>query len=408
MNFLKKLASFSFIALLIVGMVLPSDSNHGFLAPKSLAFLNAGFFFFLYFLGLGKLNRSQIWAFIFILASCFFLGTWYAVGIDQSPLVPSGQFDQLKVFLTTLFVPLAGWCYIKEGVLTAPKIFKTIIYSNLLYSVVKVTLMALHVAGVLNVWTFMHSTGLRFMSMPIVGEISRLQTSVDIVTPFIVYFVLQSERLGLNLSRRFQWFYCIVSAASVFLSFSRFLMFAYLISLLFHGFTLRFSSQIKMGICLALICLAGFVAAGPDQVSDIIDKRFFSQDNYQSDVTRRDQIGAMMSACEKNPLIGNGLGGYTRDCIRDYNLPHAYEVQWIAFLMQFGLIGLSFILSAAGFIALRFLQPPWSRNQLGYFFLFGLWLTSGFTNPFLISLTSGIIYLIFLLAGERKKSLDVY
>lgn len=407
MHFLRKITACSFLALLAVGIVFPSDSNHGFLAPKSLAFLGSIFSFVLYFISSGIVKKSQVFAMISLFSALTFLGIWYLVGIDQSPLVPSAQFDQFKVFLPTLFVPIAGWCLVKEGVLSTSGIFKTLIFSNLAYSLVKISLMALHLAGALNLWSFMERTGLRFMSMPIAGEIGRIQTSVDIATPFLVYFVLQAN-FQTHFSKRFQWLYCLVSALSVLLSFSRFLMFAFAVSILLHIFTLRWASQIKLATGVAMICLTGAMIAGPDLVSEAIDRRFFSLENRVSDETRKVQIDALMHACDQNPLLGNGLGGYTAECIRDYSLPHAYEVQWAAFLLQFGLIGLLFLLLPISYIASRFLRPPLSRVQAGYFLLFGLWLLSGFTNPFLISLTSGTVYLIFLLAGENSnvKQLD--
>lgn len=395
---MRFLTAASFLVLLAFGVVFPSDSNHGFLAPKSLAFLASFFFFALYFFSSKAIKKSQAGPMIFLLASMTFFGVWYLVGIDQSPLLPSARLDQFKVFLPTLFVPIAGYCLVKEGLVTGFQILKTMIYANLVYSLAKISLMALHVFGAINLWAFMESTGLRFMSMPIAGQIGRIQTSVDIVTPFLVYFALQAP-----FSKRFKTFYCLVSALSVLLSFSRFLMAAFAASLLLHIFTLKWTSQIKLMAGVAMLCLAAVAIAGPTQVSDVIDKRFFSQETYISDRTREVQIDALMQACNDNPLLGNGLGGYTEACIRDYNLPHAYEVQWAAFLLQFGLFGLIILLMPVGYIACRFLRPPFSRDQAGYFLLFCLWLLSGFTNPFLISLTSGTIYLIFLLAADVKQ-----
>jgi hypothetical protein len=403
MHFLRSAAAYSFLTLLIVGIVFPSDSNHGFLAPKSLVFLGSIFFFALYFMSLKSVKKNHVLAITSLLTSVTFLGIWYLVGIDQSSQFSFSKFDQFKVFLPTLFVPIAGWCFVKEGILSTSRIFKTLIYSNFAYSLVKISLMTLHVLGAINLWSFIERTGLRFMSMPIAGQIGRIQTSVDIATPFLVYFALQS-----HFSRRFQWVYCLISALSVFLSFSRFLMFAFAASILLHIFTLKWRSQIKLGLTVVIICLAGIGVAGPEKVADVIDKRFFSRENTLSDRTRKGQIDALMDASCNTPFLGNGLGGYTTECIRDYTLPHAYEVQWAAFMMQFGLIGLLFLLLPVGYISCRFLRPPLSRRQAGYFLLFGLWLLSGFTNPFLISLTSGTIYLIFLLAGENShvKQLD--
>jgi hypothetical protein len=397
---------YSFLSLLVVGMALPSDGNHGMFAPKSLAFLGSAFFFMMYFVLRLQIKTSQVWAALFVWSAILFFGIWYAVGIDQDPQIKSGQFDQFKVFMTTLFTPFAGWYLVKEKLISYEKIMRTIIYTNCIYNIVKTSLMVFHVLGFINVWTVMHKTGLRFMSMHIIGDVGRIQTSVDIVTPFLMYFVLQSDALGIKLSNRFKWIYAISAGTSVFLSFSRFLIFAFFISIFFHICTLRYFKQVKAWIVALLLCCMGIAAIGPAKVAEVIEKRFFSSDNTASDATRTDQIDALMRACDENPIMGKGLGGYTRECIRDNELPHAYEVQWVAFLMQFGMFGILFILFPAGLIAWNFVSFPWTRPKLGYFLLFGLWLFSGFTNPFLISLTSGIIYMIFLLTGDRMKNLE--
>lgn len=401
---IRPFAVYSFLFLLIVGLFLPSDGNHGTFAPKSLAFLSSTFFFLLYFLTKKEMKSSQSWAALIILTALFFLGVFYVVGIDQNPQIKSGQLDQFKVFVTTLFPPFAAWFLVKDNLISFERIMRTLIYTNFLYNFIKTSLMALHVLGVIHVWTVMHKTGLRYMSMHIIGDIGRIQTSVDIVTPFLLYFVLQSKALGIKLSNRFKCLYVFFGVLSVFLSFSRFLIFAFLISIFFHVCTLRWSRQIKLWALGLGFCCLGIGAAGPEKVLEVVEKRFFSADNAASDATRNDQIDALMTACDQNPLLGKGLGGYTTACIRDFDLPHAYEVQWVAFLMQFGLLGLLILFIPIAIIALNFTAFPWTRAKLGYFLLFGLWIFSGFTNPFLISLTSGIIYMIFLLAGNRLKS----
>lgn len=395
---LKPIAYYSFFLLLIVGLVLPSDANHGILAPKSLSFLLAVVSFIFYVLTRPTLKASQANSFIALIFFLFFLGIWYVVGIGQDPLMVSAQFDQFKVFATTLFIPFAAWYYIEDRLITPKQIFRCAIFAQASYCTVKIALMLLHVLKIINLWPLMLKTGLRFMSMNIVGDLGRIQTSVDIVTPFLVYFVLQSDNLGLNLSKRFRSYFLLISFLSTLLSFSRYLIAVYVIAILLHGITLKVGKQVKYWAVCLLVLFGGVVAAGPEKVGKAIEMRLFSSNNYYSDLERRIQVDALMNQCEIHPLLGSGLGGYSKECIRDKELPHAYEVQWVAFLMQFGLIGILFLLIPLTYIAARFLHPPFTTDKFGYLSLYTLWLLSGFTNPFLISLTSGIIYSFFLIA----------
>ena len=85
---------------------------------------------------------------------------------------------------------------------------------------------------------------------------------------------------------------------------------------------------------------------------------------------------------------------------RGGDIQYSYEVQWVAFLIQFGLLGFMILLIPVLLICYKLFLPPFSKLKLSFLALFGVWILSGFTNPFLISLTSGIVYSIFLLVAD--------
>ena len=400
---IQTLFAFSYLLMLVIGLILPSDGNHGLLAPKSLSFLFCGGTTILFFIMQTKFSKSEFRALYALGIFLFFLTGWYLVGLSQDPLRPSREFDQFKLFLITYFVPFSAWFLIKQKILTIQTLLKVTLYANFSYCLAKVILMALHLFKILNVWTFMHATGLRFMSMHIFGDIGRIQTSVDIVTPFLIYFALQANRLGLSLSKKFKISYFIVTLLSNFLSFSRFLIAVYMISCLLYLITLSFQRIIKLSFFSLGILIAIVTYIGPAAVESIIEKRFFSADNTNSDLVRQQQIDALLNSFEKSPLFGQGMGGYSPECIRDCVLLHPYEVQWVSFLMQFGLIGLIFLTIPLIIVFSIFLNSSWTMTKGGFLSLFSLWILSGFTNPFLISLTSGIIYMLFLIVAEELR-----
>lgn len=388
---LAKCVIYSFLILITVGMVLPSDGNHGFLSPKSLSFSAAALFFMLYIFSKWKITLSQGWALLGLLSALFFGGIWYVIGSTQDQLLAK-PFDHFKVLMLTFFVPLACWYLVKEKLLSSQTVLRTAILANCAYCSVKVVLMLLHISGFLNLWNLLQASELRYMSMAITESLSRIQTSVDIATPFLVFFLLQSNKLGLGFSKKFQTIFLVICSISVFLSFSRFLIFVLFISFVLHTLTVSLRNQIKLGlIALVLGCFV-ISSIGMDQTEKIIERRLFSTENTRSDAVRETQLNALLEACNEKPFFGFGLGGYTASCIRDGTLPHSYEVQWAAFLLQFGLIGLSILLIPLCVLMLRL---NWN-----YAILFGVWLLSGLTNPFLISLTSAIIYTLFFLASE--------
>ncbi len=125
--------------------------------------------------------------------------------------------------------------------------------------------------------------------------------------------------------------------------------------------------------------------------------RFASHANTLSDTIRKEQSQALWEEIYLHPFIGKGLGGYTEKSIRGESpsMYYLYEVQWLSFLMQFGVIGLSLLLGAAFILIIPAFTPPWRQEKRFLATLYLVWLASGLTNPYLLSLTSGIVYALF-------------
>lgn len=388
-----------YFLMLIVGLILPSDGNHGLLSPKSLAFLAACFSILCYFLLHQRLTLYQLKLILFSLCAGFFLLVWFIFGALSDGTPASSAFDQFKLFLITLTTGLMTLYLISENAVTPQQILRVVIYANFTYSLIKLSLVVLHLLQIINMWAVLEMMGIRFMSMLILQGIARLQTSVDIITPFLLFFVLQSRQLGLGLRRRFRWTYGIISVISIFLSFSRFLIMAGAFSFILYWITLSVTRISKRLLTLFLCCFAIAFMVGTDNLAKIFEQRFLSTDNWSSDQTRILQVNSLLNEFFQSPYIGIGMGGMAKDVIRDIDLQHSYEVQWVAFLMQFGIIGIAFIIVPLAFISKYFINASFSRINWSFFILFMLWLFSGFTNPFLISLTSGIVYSCFIAAG---------
>lgn len=387
-----------YFLMLIIGLTVPSIAYHGFFNPKSLAFLSTIGSIALYLLLRQQFKINQLKALLFLLLSITFLLLWLLIGAMNDSSTLSVRLDQLKLFIITITVPIVTFYLLNEKKISTDAVFKTIIYSNLAYCTLKLAAVFLHILGVIDIWDILETFGFRVMKMSIFGVLQRLQSSLDISTPFILLFVLQSEQLGFHLSRRLKAFYIAVSLLSNLLAFSRFLLFVYAVSFSLYLMTLSLP-RIAKGILLACIALATCIGIiGEENVRTSIHQRFFSQANTFSDRTRIDQYNALMNEHDKAPYLGKGLGSFSSELIRDNDLKHSYEVQWIAFLMQFGIFGIILLLIPLGMIAFRFLQYPLTRINLSFLCLFFLWVLSGFTNPFLISLQSGIMYTLFFIA----------
>ena len=398
-SLLKFLFLIPYFGMIVAGLMLPSDGNHGLLSPKSLTFMGSFMLVCLYFFMKGNPRLSQLKLLGFTFAFASFLLVWFFLGFTQDPHEFSGTKDQFKLFVITLSFAIITLYLISEEFLIPQKVIHAVVYANTAFSTLKLTLVVLHLAKVVDMWRVLEKVGIRFMSMEVAGGFARFQTSVDIITPFLIFFVLQSDRLNLGFSKKFKWYFCFISIVSTVFSFSRFLMGVAFMSFFLYWMTLKLS---RLGKALVLSGIMAFIAAyiiGFDVIAKVIERRFFSSDNDYSDLVRLQQIEALMEEFYLSPYIGNGIGGHAKNLIRDGAFVHSYEVQWVAFLMQFGLIGLSFLIIPLGVISSKLVIAKFSRVRWAFFGMFLIWLFAGFTNPFMISLQSGIIYTIFLLAA---------
>jgi len=386
----------SYLLLIMCGLLLPSDGGHGLLNPKSLAFLATTFFVGLHFLVTRHFNFYQIKYLSVLFYFLTFVFTWLLIGAIHADSLES-PVDQFKLFLITLLFVFFTVYLVNHKVISPERILKAVIYTNFTYSFIKVSAVILHILGVINIFTLLTMMGMRFMSMDIYGQLMRMQTSVDIITPFLILFVLHSSVLNLNLNKKFRILFLIISPLSIFLSFSRYLILVGLFGYFFYWISDKLIGKIKVVFAILLLMGCAVAVIGTEPFSKVLKNR--NAGNYDSDQTRVIQIQNLIQEFEYFPLLGKGMGGYATNAVRDDKIQHSYEVQWVAFLMQFGVIGISLLLMALGVIAIEFLKPPLTIIKLSFLLLFILWLLSGFTNPFLISLTSGIIYTIFFLAG---------
>ncbi len=363
---LARLFTLPYFFLLAVGLMVPSDAQHGLFSLKSLSFLGALGAVGAYALLRQKINLAQFKLLSFAACSLAVLFFWLLISLARDQTTSTAQFDQFKLFLITLAVPLTSLYIVKEGLVTPQQIFKTALYASFAYAFAKVLLVSLHLLHIVNAWTLIDALGIRYMRMGIYGGLDRFQTSVDIATPFLLFFLLQAEHLGLTFKKPFRATYITISLLSTFLSFSRYLIFMYLASTLLYWLTLDPKRFLKTSFFLLLFSFAAFFAIGPEKVEKIIERRVFSKNSFHSDNTRVKQANALLTEYEEAPFLGKGLGGYVPSHIRDSLLLHSYEVQWLAFLMQFGLLGLLLLLTPLFFIAWRLIAAPISRLRLSF------------------------------------------
>ena len=96
-------------------------------------------------------------------------------------------------------------------------------------------------------------------------------------------------------------------------------------------------------------------------------------------------------------LLGKGLGASSDSLIRFADMPWYYELQWLSFVAQFGVVGFSVILGLALFPVFMVLFRGLTYFSFSVLIIYFLWLGVGIFNGFMLTSSAGVIFLFFIL-----------
>lgn len=166
--------------------------------------------------------------------------------------------------------------------------------------------------------------------------------------------------------------------------------------------TKRSALRILLGTAIAATT-ASFIVSGvggelsPGQGASFASPVLERVDDKSSLGEKALQIELMWGAFRESPMLGRGIGSHLDGHLRLDELDFQYEVQWLALLMQMGILG---------FFALAIITttPLWpivkrhdkyvlDRNGFYLALIYSLWLAGAFTNPYLFILNSALVYL---------------
>ncbi|MCB1119221.1 MAG: hypothetical protein KDK65_04600, partial [Chlamydiia bacterium] len=280
--------------MLLAGVVIPSDGDHGFFHVKSLLFSIASLFWLLSLWERQAFNLFQWKLLTFFFSSVLFLMLWCCVGLFWDETQLESIFGQVKVIAVTFLFVVMTLDYAQEEFFDVSTYLRVVLIGNLFYSLTKVSLVFGHFLGFFDVLDVLDLMGLRYMSMDIMGSMIRMQTSVDLLTPFLFLFVLQAPHLSKWL--RFSWFGVSVLACA--LSFSRLFLFIMVVSFLMTSWRRCLVS------CCVLLCLLVF-----EPVREAISNRYYGVETAYSDEVRTQQIAALKKEFDQYPIFGKGMGG---------------------------------------------------------------------------------------------------
>lgn len=145
---------------------------------------------------------------------------------------------------------------------------------------------------------------------------------------------------------------------------------------------------------------------------DLIRLRFFSSFVSESDSIRTEQLARFLEAIPQRLFTGHGMGSFLPDYQRSAQYPFSYELEYVSYIYQLGLIGFALIIGGMVFIYVKRIYGYARYNagilQFVSLLILGWYLIRPVFNPAFLGKQNGFILIGLLLLNaycQNKKSI---
>jgi len=394
----------AFLALLIItSLTLPATGILGF-PVKHLVFILFLFVLLLKWMTGYKVEKSII---VLLIISCIFgiffilTGALYGFSYFRHSLMESLQF------LTTVAVGISILIAKSMRIADDEEIISYAFYGIFFYTIWKSTAGLLISIGIVSFESFYSFCRNVFDFVPVGNMVQRnlcriSYMSADFIATTFLFFISYFSSIFSGIPILFKRIFYITGIFCLVLSFSRIL---FVLAALFWIFIFFFKYSFKKRLVFVSFFL-GVMIVGSYWAQDafvwtkeIFEERFVSSKskyNRLNDEIRGEQTEALINEWQKAPILGGGFGHYAKDYIRAQHIPFAYEVQWVGFLMKFGIFGISFLIFLVFLLFYGILK---GKRSSGHYILastLAFYIIGSFTNQYAFGSLSAIFYIIHI------------
>lgn len=389
----KSLAASAFLAFIFISLILPS----GHIGP-----INVKLIFLIFVTIIILLSNVKVSSNYLIVALCMSISAvvWLAIGIDDLVSIAM-PIAQLKAIGVTMLIPMITYVMLGNRMLCPKNIYMTIIYAVVFIGTAKLLLLLyaaiMHVGFIGLTQSIARYFNTEIMTMPIGGFLYRFEMPSDLAGPIAIYVLLLGKSFGLDryFSKRFSYTMILLIIFTDFISYSRYIWADLVVAIIIASPYSRVARQYVVSFGL----LTGLIIVLDHAWIQSILSRFSSSATVISDNIRLEELPVLLKQFEIRPIFGHGLGFYAPTLVRDQHDKFSYELQWVALLMQIGIVGVVGVIALLTLVARPFLFSPFSKKKVTLLMMFILWIFSGFFNPYLTSSAAGAIFSFFVAAG---------
>lgn len=221
-----------------------------------------------------------------------------------------------------------------------------------------------------------------------IDGVARFNTGTQLVMLYGLVLCI-SRLFAANLLQRMGYVLaCLLFLVDLFIASSRFFTvvapLAVVVTLIYGNIKVPRVVLMLFGVCIAVATL--FL------VQDMYSARVISEDG--GDTIRQDQTVALFDSFKDAPVFGHGAGYSIPTLTRNDDAPFMYEVQVVAFLMQFGIVGaLLFLVSIFQMVKLHVR----GNSSVLVIFYFGIFFAASYYNPYMLGSYAGLCIVVVMM-----------
>lgn len=381
-------------ALIFLLIIIPASSFFPLRISISLILLVEAIYFSL---AKNKINKKIL---AFSLLTFFIIIFNYANSYLAYPIFLQSNTEALLRYLSFFSALISLMILFELNIISIKSCFKSMLYALIFYNSLKILLMLTVPLGIFSareLSEFVESFGIRvvdgFWSED--ASFNRLVFGNDILTPFLLLFILKINNNFKFIGRALEQTLIIITLVSALFTLTRYIWACEILVIVYYFLFLEKSRIIPL---TALTLIVGFFihlyAVNPILFESLTIRLFDTPSINMKAI----QAEYLLDSFLNNIFFGCGQGCYSLDFIRSENLKFIYEVQIYALLMQFGIIGVGVF--STFFIWMVTQDNIFSRKKIFIYFFFFIWIASGFSNPYLFIQTSVFIYFLFYILSK--------
>ena len=111
-------------------------------------------------------------------------------------------------------------------------------------------------------------------------------------------------------------------------------------------------------------CFVGIMVEACDTNDRIPD--FFSSFAIESDDVRQIQMIELINGVKESPVFGHGFGSYISDYTRSGSIPFSYEIEYLSFCYQMGILGFVVFVGGVLLIYIKKNRKVCQKKHLGH------------------------------------------